>query len=72
MVPVSRDRSVKIPVVLQMKHINVRMMNVGGVKGSERKKWIHCFEGVHCLLFMAALSGYDECLVGRPKCQPDA
>jgi guanine nucleotide-binding protein subunit alpha, other len=38
------------------------MMDVGGQR-SERKKWIHCFEGVQCLLFMAALSGYDQCLV---------
>lgn len=48
--------------LFRMKHINVRMMDVGGQR-SERKKWIHCFEGVHCLLFMAALSGYDQCLV---------
>lgn len=37
-------------------------MDVGGQR-SERKKWIHCFEGVQCLLFMVALSGYDQCLV---------
>ena len=24
---------------------------------------VHCFEGVHCLMFVAALSGYDQCLV---------
>ena len=38
------------------------MFDVGGQR-SERKKWVHCFEGVHCLLFVAALSGYDQCLV---------
>ena len=37
-------------------------MDVGGQR-SERKKWIHCFDGVQCLLFMVALSGYDQCLV---------
>lgn len=42
--------------------MNFRMMDVGGQR-SERKKWIHCFEGVQCLLFMVALSGYDQCLV---------
>lgn len=38
------------------------MFDVGGQR-SERKKWVHCFEGVHCLMFVAALSGYDQCLV---------
>lgn len=38
------------------------MFDVGGQR-SERKKWVHCFEGVHCLMFIAALSGYDQCLV---------
>lgn len=38
------------------------MVDVGGQR-SERKKWIHCFEGVQTLLFLAALSGYDQCLV---------
>ncbi|KAJ8784663.1 hypothetical protein J1605_008014 [Eschrichtius robustus] len=30
---------------------------------SERKKWIHCFEGVTCVIFCAALSAYDMVLV---------
>lgn len=38
------------------------MFDVGGQR-SERKKWIHCFEGVTAVLFMAAISGYDQCLV---------
>jgi hypothetical protein len=38
------------------------MMDVGGQR-SERKKWIHCFDGVQCLLFMVALSGYDQSLL---------
>ena len=48
--------------VFELKQLTFRMMDVGGQR-SERKKWIHCFEGVQCLLFMAALSGYDQCLV---------
>jgi guanine nucleotide-binding protein subunit alpha, other len=48
--------------LFEMKDVNFRMMDVGGQR-SERKKWIHCFEGVQCLLFMVALSGYDQCLV---------
>ncbi|ETN41952.1 uncharacterized protein HMPREF1541_03891 [Cyphellophora europaea CBS 101466] len=48
--------------VFELKELTFRMMDVGGQR-SERKKWIHCFEGVQCLMFMAALSGYDQCLV---------
>lgn len=48
--------------LFEMRDVNFRMMDVGGQR-SERKKWIHCFEGVQCLLFMVALSGYDQCLV---------
>ncbi|CAG8141080.1 unnamed protein product [Penicillium nalgiovense] len=46
----------------ELGHINWRMIDVGGQR-SERKKWIHCFEDVGCLIFVAALSGYDQCLV---------
>ncbi|OQE19899.1 hypothetical protein PENSTE_c014G06397 [Penicillium steckii] len=48
--------------LFELGQMNFRMMDVGGQR-SERKKWIHCFEGVQCLLFMVALSGYDQCLV---------
>ncbi|KAH7357927.1 guanine nucleotide-binding protein alpha-2 subunit [Plectosphaerella cucumerina] len=42
--------------------LTYRMFDVGGQR-SERKKWIHCFENVNCLLFLVAISGYDQCLV---------
>ncbi|KAL2008307.1 hypothetical protein VTN00DRAFT_8289 [Thermoascus crustaceus] len=59
----SRLRTTGITETLfEMGQMNFRMMDVGGQR-SERKKWIHCFEGVQCLLFMVALSGYDQCLV---------
>lgn len=45
-----------------LKDITFRMMDVGGQR-SERKKWIHCFEGVQCLLFLVSLSGYDQSLI---------
>lgn len=34
-------------------------MDVGGQK-SERKKWIHCFENVIALIYLASLSEYDQ------------
>lgn len=39
-----------------------RMVDVGGQR-TERKKWIHCFEGVTAILFCVALSEYDQKLV---------
>ncbi|KAJ3601885.1 hypothetical protein NHX12_029647 [Muraenolepis orangiensis] len=44
------------------KDLHFRMFDVGGQR-SERKKWIHCFEGVTCIIFIAALSAYDMVLV---------
>ena len=41
--------------------LQYRMFDVGGQR-SERKKWIHCFEGVNALMFLVAISGYDQCL----------
>lgn len=38
------------------------MFDVGGQR-SERRKWINLFEGVTAVLFLVALSGYDECLI---------
>merc|ERR1712019_325280 len=37
------------------------MFDVGGQR-NERKKWIHCFENVTCVLFVAAISEYDQVL----------
>lgn len=49
-------------VLFDMGRITWSMIDMGGQR-SERKKWIHCFEDVDCLIFVAALSGYDQCLV---------
>lgn len=38
-----------------------RMFDVGGQR-SERKKWIHCFENVTAVIFVVALSAYDQVL----------
>lgn len=39
-----------------------RMVDVGGQR-TERKKWIHCFEGVTAILFCVGLSEYDQKLL---------
>uniref|UniRef100_A0A914D928 Uncharacterized protein n=1 Tax=Acrobeloides nanus TaxID=290746 RepID=A0A914D928_9BILA len=33
----------------------------------ERKKWIHCFEGVHAIIFIAAISEFDQVLLEDAK-----
>lgn len=38
-----------------------QMFDVGGQRG-ERKKWIHCFENVTAILFIASLSEFDQVL----------
>jgi len=38
------------------------MFDVGGQR-SERKKWIHCFENVTVILFLVAISEYDQHLM---------
>lgn len=41
--------------------LTYRMFDVGGQR-SERKKWIHCFENVTSILFLVAISEYDQLL----------
>ncbi|XP_037554053.1 guanine nucleotide-binding protein subunit alpha-11 [Nematolebias whitei] len=47
-----------------VKNITLRIVDVGGQK-SERRKWIHCFENVTSLIFLASLSEYDQVLEER-------
>ncbi|KIJ51294.1 hypothetical protein M422DRAFT_43853 [Sphaerobolus stellatus SS14] len=42
--------------------LSIHMFDVGGQR-SERKKWIHCFEGVTSIIFCTALSEYDQVLL---------
>ncbi|KAI9477133.1 guanine nucleotide binding protein, alpha subunit [Zychaea mexicana] len=42
--------------------LTYRMFDVGGQR-SERKKWIHCFENVTSVIFMVAISEYDQVLI---------
>ncbi|XP_056303722.1 guanine nucleotide-binding protein subunit alpha-11-like isoform X2 [Danio aesculapii] len=46
--------------------ITLRIVDVGGQK-SERRKWIHCFENVTSLIFLASLSEYDQVLEENNK-----
>jgi GTPase SAR1 family protein len=39
--------------------VNFQMFDVGGQR-NERKKWIHCFDDVHAVIFVAAISEYDQ------------
>ncbi|KAM6472893.1 guanine nucleotide-binding protein subunit alpha-14-like isoform 2-T2 [Liasis olivaceus] len=50
---------IEYPFVLQ--NVVFRMVDVGGQR-SERRKWIHCFENVTSIIFLVALSEYDQVL----------
>ncbi|GAM18327.1 hypothetical protein SAMD00019534_015020 [Acytostelium subglobosum LB1] len=39
--------------------ISMKVVDVGGQR-SQRRKWIHCFDGVSAVIFVAALSEYDQ------------
>ncbi|KDQ12024.1 hypothetical protein BOTBODRAFT_57088 [Botryobasidium botryosum FD-172 SS1] len=41
--------------------LTYRLFDVGGQR-SERKKWIHCFENVTAVVFLASVSEYDQVL----------
>ncbi|KAH7726207.1 GPA-3 protein [Aphelenchoides avenae] len=50
-----------VEVKFKMKNVDFRVFDVGGQR-SERKKWIHCFEDVNAIIFIAAISEYDQVL----------
>ena len=45
----------------QIGELRYKLFDVGGQR-SERKKWIHCFENVTAILFLVAISEYDQSL----------
>jgi len=47
-------------------NIAFTMVDVGGQR-SERRKWIHCFEGINAVLFTVSLSEYDQTLREDPS-----
>ena len=44
-----------------LQDVHFRIVDVGGQR-SERRKWIHCFEDVASIIFLTALSEYDQIL----------
>ncbi|XP_029921460.1 guanine nucleotide-binding protein subunit alpha-14-like [Myripristis murdjan] len=50
-----------IEYVFDLTQVIFRMVDVGGQR-SERRKWIHCFENVTSIIFLVALSEYDQVL----------
>ncbi|XP_008324493.1 guanine nucleotide-binding protein G(q) subunit alpha-like [Cynoglossus semilaevis] len=55
-----------IEYTFDMQHAVFRMVDVGGQR-SERRKWIHCFEKVTSIIFLVALSEYDQVLIESDK-----
>jgi guanine nucleotide-binding protein subunit alpha len=51
-----------IETIFHIGELTYRLYDVGGQR-SERKKWIHCFENVTAIVFMVAISEYDQKLV---------
>ncbi|GMS93369.1 hypothetical protein PENTCL1PPCAC_15544 [Pristionchus entomophagus] len=44
----------------------IRLIDVGGQR-AYRKKWIHCFEGVSAVLFVASMAAYDQSIPQQGK-----
>lgn len=51
-----------VEINFSFKDLNFRVFDVGGQR-SERKKWIHCFEDVTAIIFIVALSEYDQVII---------
>jgi len=47
--------------------ITFHIFDVGGQR-SERKKWIHCFEHVTAIIFVASLAAYNEIMYEDEQC----
>ena len=51
-----------VETTFEWRNITYSLCDVGGQR-SERRKWLHCFDDVKAVLFVAALSGYDMTLI---------
>jgi guanine nucleotide-binding protein G(i) subunit alpha len=64
---VSRQKTTGVTEVkAQFQQKNLIMIDVGGQR-SERKKWIHCFENVNAIIFVASLTSYHQVLIEDEK-----
>jgi len=55
----SRARTTGITeICFSVEDVRFRVVDVGGQR-SERKKWIHCFQGVTAIIFCVAMNEYD-------------
>uniref|UniRef100_A0A914W0R5 Uncharacterized protein n=1 Tax=Plectus sambesii TaxID=2011161 RepID=A0A914W0R5_9BILA len=50
-----------VEVKFKIKELDFRVFDVGGQR-SERRKWIHCFDNVDAIIFITAISEYDQVL----------
>eukprot|EP00301_Raphidiophrys_heterophryoidea_P022508 c6642_g1_i1.p1 GENE.c6642_g1_i1~~c6642_g1_i1.p1 ORF type:complete len:350 (-),score=69.63 c6642_g1_i1:281-1330(-) len=49
-------------LVFDARGVTFRLVDVGGQR-NERRKWIHCFDGVQAVLFVGAISEYDQAIL---------
>jgi GTPase SAR1 family protein len=45
--------------VFSVESVKMKLVDVGGQR-NERRKWVHCFAGVTAVIFVAAISEYDQ------------
>lgn len=50
-----------IEYIFKVNNVKFCMTDVGGQR-SERRKWLHCFDNVKAIIFLAAISEYDQTL----------
>ena len=47
-----------VDVTFKINRLRLNLIDVGGQR-SERRKWLHCFESVHAVVFIAAINEFD-------------
>jgi len=52
--------------VFRIQNVGFKFLDVGGQR-NERRKWIHCFDSVVAVIFVAAISEYDQVLYEDEK-----